>query len=101
MLVVGFGVNKLIFAQNGPNNQGLLVSSNRTSTTASAEREILSLVLELKSLNLSSDLFNSSVFRSFKDFGVVIEPQPVGRSNPFAPIGVEIEDVSVIDDIDL
>jgi len=98
--VVGFGVNELIFAQAGPTNEGLLVSSNtRTSGTASAEREILSLLLELRSLNLNSDLFQSNVFRSFKDFGVVLQPQPVGRSNPFAPIGVDADDFSDSEDL--
>lgn len=51
-------------------------------------REVLSLLTELRAINLDDSLFRRSDFMSLQDFGVEISPDPVGRRNPFAPIGV-------------
>ncbi len=83
LAVIALGVNELILAQEDP---GSLVSEREAGVTSSTEREILSLLLELRSISLSSDIFQSAVFRSLRDFGVTLAPQPVGRDNPFAPI---------------
>ncbi len=84
-LIIIFGVNELLFAQN----DSLLASSNNNAVDSSAQREILSLLIELRSIDIDDGLFQSNVFRSLKDFGVVLESQPVGRNNPFAPIGID------------
>ena len=52
-----------------------------------AERELLSLLLELRTVQLKGEIFDDPTFRSLNDFGQVLEPQPIGRENPFAPIG--------------
>jgi len=36
---------------------------------------------------LSKDILASDVFLSLRDFSVTLIPEPVSRSNPFAPIG--------------
>jgi hypothetical protein len=75
------------FSNNNP--EDVLVSNSQAGVTESAgSTELLSLLLELKSISLNTELFDSGVFRSLKDSAVDIVPQPVGRSNPFAPIGV-------------
>ncbi len=51
------------------------------------ENDLLVLLLDLKSLQLDDSVLSDPVFRSLKHFGVDIPPEPVGRSNPFAPIG--------------
>lgn len=44
----------------------------------------------LKSLrSVGKDLFSNSIFVTLEDFTQQIDPQPYGRSNPFAPIGNE------------
>jgi len=53
-----------------------------------AEEELLSLLIELQSLSLNGSIFSSEVFMGLTDFGQTLIPQAVGRSNPFAPIGV-------------
>lgn len=91
IVIIMFGVRELIFAQE---DSDLLSSRTQNRVTAFAEREILSLLLDLRGIKLDTDLFQSSVFRSLVDFGVELEPQPVGRPNPFAPLG---EDNAVLD----
>lgn len=62
-----------------------------TSTTpqvaTAAEGDLLSLLSELRSITLSTDLLNDPTFATLQDFTVNIAPQPVGRRNPFAVIG--------------
>jgi len=88
LFVVGFGVHTFLFAQTDP---GSLVSLNESNGAVdnSTEREILSLLLELKSITLDTGVFESKAFNALKDFGVTLEPEPVRRVNPFAPIGVD------------
>lgn len=60
------------------------------ATTPVAEnvgRDLLSTLLQLKSLDLDEALFQNPVFQSLRDFGIPIPPQPLGRPNPFAPLG--------------
>lgn len=49
------------------------------------------IVVELNRLralqNISTDIFKNAAFASLKDYTQVVVPQPVGRPNPFAPIG--------------
>ena len=40
----------------------------------------------MKSVKLDEELFNSAVFKSLNDYSIKIEPQEVGRINPFAPL---------------
>lgn len=55
----------------------------------SVERELLSLLIELRSVQLSGEIFEDPAFQNLNDFGQVLEPQPIGRKNPFASIGEE------------
>lgn len=64
----------------------LLISE---SAGNSVDRELLATLLELKSLKFNDALFESNTFRSLKDFSRQIPDEPVGRPNPFAPVGTD------------
>jgi hypothetical protein len=53
-------------------------------------KEFLTTLLELRSLKLDESLFSDRAFTSLKDFSQELSPQPSGRPNPFAPIGVDV-----------
>lgn len=61
--------------------------SRETPATESVGRDLLATLLELKSIDLDEALFQHPAFRALSDFGVAIPPQPLGRVNPFAPLG--------------
>lgn len=65
------------------------VVSNTPSEQPQAGREILSLLIDLKEIQLNGELLRSQTFQSFEDFSVPIAPEPKGRPNPFAPVGVD------------
>jgi hypothetical protein len=68
-----------------PASSGLLSTETRGSTSA-AEQEILRLLLDMRSIRLSSSIFENPAFATLRDFGRGIIPEPVGRANPFAPM---------------
>ena len=65
--------------------ESVLVSSGRGTSQVGAD--LLVLLLEVKSIELSGDIFNDKAFSNLKDFGIEIAPQPAGRDNPFSAIG--------------
>lgn len=68
------------------------VTSDVASPTGklAVDKEILTLLGDLHSLVLDNSIFSSSAFKSLEDFSLPVEDEPKGRSNPFAPIGVNV-----------
>lgn len=52
-----------------------------------ADRDLVETLLTLRAISLSGNIFNDPAFKTLQDFGTNIIPEPVGRPNPFAPIG--------------
>ncbi len=71
----------------GENNTGPSVVISSAGTQSETERDILRLLTDLRSVNLSHDLLDTKVFLSLKDYSVFIEEGPTGRRNPFEPVG--------------
>lgn len=51
-----------------------------------ASEQFLREIETMKGLQLSKALFSDQRFRSFVDFTLPVPEQPVGRTNPFAPV---------------
>lgn len=61
-------------------------------TTVAAQgvgSDLVAILLKLQSLKLDTAVLKDPAFRSLNDFGREIPLEPVGRVNPFAPIGSE------------
>lgn len=52
------------------------------------DSDVVAILLQLRAVSLAGTIFTDPVFRSLQDFGSEIVPEPVGRQNPFAPLGV-------------
>jgi len=57
--------------------------------------ETLKLLTELRTLVLDEDIFADKAFQNLDDFSMELQPQSIGRNNPFAPIGSDGDYVSV------
>jgi len=49
--------------------------------------DVINLLAQLKALQLDSSLFGSKSFMTLVDYTQTIKTEPIGRNNPFAPIG--------------
>jgi hypothetical protein len=81
VIIVGFAWFGL--ADQQPTTS-LLANESRGDNSV-AEQEILRLLLDMRSIRLDSSIFENPAFGSLRDFGRDIVPEPVGRTNPFAP----------------
>jgi hypothetical protein len=62
-------------------------ASNITPQNAQIEYELVSELLRLNSIKLDNRIFTDVAFQSLEDFGQELIPEPIGRVNPFAPVG--------------
>jgi hypothetical protein len=72
---------------SGGDEGDILVSSNPSGTVTEAGRELLQLGATLRAIELDDSIFSDPAFQSLEDFGQELTPEPVGRQNPFAPLG--------------
>mgnify|MGYP003394305743 FL=1 len=66
-----------------------LLQSEDLTTGNAIDSDVVAVLLQLRAVSLSGTIFTDPVFRSLQDFGSPVVPEPVGRPNPFAPIGSE------------
>lgn len=94
-LIVGLSVFILLFvaytlffkrASSVPPDTLVTTSGGRSEVDAITV-DLLTLLLSLKTLDLDTTIFSDDRFKSLTDFSVELIPQPVGRSNPFLPLG--------------
>lgn len=83
-------------------NDSLLTSDSNSessdSTGVGIENDLLTLLLDVRSIKLNGSVFTNEVFKSLEDFGQDIVPEPVGRENPFAPVGTVYNNIPVIEE---
>lgn len=65
------------------------VNDSGSPTEDAVDRDLVETLLTLRAITLSGTIFNDPAFLSLRDFGTMIVPEPVGRANPFAPIGAQ------------
>lgn len=57
-----------------------------TSAAGGADQQLVSTLLTLRAVTLSGAIFNDQSFKTLQDFTTQIQPEPVGRTDPFAPL---------------
>lgn len=83
------------FLFGGEKDDNLLTSDsaleNPDSAGAVVESDMLTLLLDIRSIKLDKSIFSDEAFKSLEDFGQDIVPEPIGRENPFAPVDFILE----------
>jgi len=89
--VVVFFLYSIFFTGDGSTDSLLTSESGGRAEEAVVGKEFLAVLLEIRSLDLDESLFSDKPFLLLRDFSQEVEPQPTGRSNPFAVIGNDQE----------
>ncbi len=71
------------------NSTDELITRQDLTDTSKMGAEVLSALNQLKTLKLDAGVFSDKTFTSLTDFSKPLNPEPVGRTNPFSPVGVE------------
>ena len=66
-----------------------LVSTPTSVSGPSVDQGIVSTLLALRAVKLDGTMFKDPAFILLKDFSTEIIPEPVGRTNPFAPLSAQ------------
>ena len=64
-----------------------LISSSPDSATAAVGASVLNILNSVSSINIDTSFFQTPAYQSLVDYSIAVPPQPVGRANPFAPVG--------------
>ncbi len=78
----------IFYGINTGNDSGnvLLTSSSPNVSKEVNDRELLQLLIDMRSINLEGYIFEDPTYLSLQDFSRSIVPEPVGRQDPFAPL---------------
>jgi regulatory protein YycI of two-component signal transduction system YycFG len=103
IIIIAFIAYTFLFG--GKKDKSLLVSDSVTENSNNAdtavESDLLTLLLDIRSIKLNQDVFSNNAFKSLEDFGQDIAPEPVGRNNPFAPIDFIVkQNTDIIDQVE-
>ncbi len=83
ILIVGYFLYTFVFKAEDP-----LITSEVSSTSEILGQDLVNELRSLKSLrDINSAFFADPAFLGLYDIEVSITPKPVGRQNPFLPVG--------------
>ena len=85
LIIIALFSYPILFGGDG--DTPVLSSQTLSEQRAAVGGELLSTLLKLKSLQLNDSIFTDPAFERLEDFGTPLSPEPVGRRNPFAPLG--------------
>lgn len=86
-VIAGLGFVGYNYLSKSPGGDGLVVVKNDGTSQIGAQ--VLTALNQLQLLKLDEKVFSDATFKSLKDFSRPIASEPVGRINPFSPIGIE------------
>lgn len=74
------------YALSGSSSGTPALTTTPVADNSPADQNLVSTLLALRSVTLDGTIFSDPAFMSLKDFSTQIVPEPVGRSDPFAPL---------------
>ena len=90
LIIVGIiiaGVAWFGLSGSEPTENSILETETIGGADSARERELLGTLAELRAIRLDGQIFSNPAFTSLRDFGQEIISEPIGRDNPFAPLG--------------
>ena len=90
IIIVVVALLLYFYTKGEPTDSGSSLSTESSAESASAQEasnRVIILLNKINSLNIDAKLFESAEYKSLVDYTIAIPDQPVGRPNPFAPIG--------------
>jgi hypothetical protein len=85
-VIIGLALIAYSFLKPAETPESLLVVTERQSSTQALGDEITGAINQINSLKLDNSIFKDPIMLKLKDNNQKIDPQDVGRPDPFAPI---------------
>ena len=87
VLIAGAFIAYQLYFESDKEDSVLVSESGGEISGSVVGREIVVLLDELQAINLDGSILDDPAFQSLVDFEQKVRAEPVGRSNPFIPIG--------------
>jgi uncharacterized protein involved in exopolysaccharide biosynthesis len=85
-VIIGLALIAYSFLKPDPTAESLLVVTERQNSTQALGDEITAAINQINSLRLDDSIFKDPIMAKLKDHNQKINPEDVGRPDPFAPI---------------
>lgn len=76
-----------VFIKKDPETQALLNTGASSPEAQAIGSQISQALLRIEQIKLDKSIFNNVIYKTLVDRSQPISDEPIGRSNPFAPIG--------------
>jgi hypothetical protein len=87
LVIIVLGLVAYSFLKPSPTAESLLATTQRQDSAQVLGDEITSAISQINSLKLDRAVLDDPIVKNLIDHSKPILPEPVGRKNPFAPIG--------------
>jgi hypothetical protein len=94
-IIIALGLIAYSLLRPDPTAESLLATTERADSAQVLGDEITSAINQINALKLNRSVFDDPIVKNLIDHSKPIIPEPVGRKNPFAPIGA-VGEASVI-----
>ena len=90
LVIIIFGGYFLFFrSDSSSDTSGSLLEVISPTGASVVENDILEMLRQLQTIELDGTIFASPAFTTLRDFSVELTDEPIGRSNPFVPVGTD------------
>lgn len=87
LLASFFAYDRLVARNVRAADSNLVSSADQVEPKSPFNPEQMAMLGRIEGLKIDGSIFQDQSFKSLKDLTVELAPQPVGRPNPFAPLG--------------
>jgi len=94
-IILGIGIFVILFLlyaylTKKPDTSSLPTGASETATQGDlVGQQFIALLNDLRTITFDNNFFANPAYQSLEKQSITIQPQPVGRSNPFASIGTD------------
>lgn len=87
IIIIFYGYSLL--SKKGIDTKNLISDTSSNPTTSQADQDFLNTLSKVQGIKIDTSIFSDQAFNSLTDDSQPIVPGQPGRTNPFAPIGVD------------
>lgn len=77
------------YTLSGSSSDNAVLTSETESAVPADAQDLVNSLIALRAVSLDGEIFTNPAFQVLRDFTTPITPEPVGRPNPFAPLGFD------------
>jgi hypothetical protein len=87
LIIIILFVVYAVFIKKDPTENPLVDSQDLSGNSQILDNQITQALLRIEQIKLDKSIFSDAIYKTLVDRSEPISQEPIGRANPFAPIG--------------